>query len=224
MKQLQKAKKPSGVFFLRLAGVLLCLVLILTCLLSGLLARYIDKNKVESPARVIQFEKLTVNNNDNVFTDPDTHKMLLAPGITIHRNTSISFGGSEAACYVFLRVTPSEFTKSDDYRFRYGTVSGKTIDFTVDPGWTFLKVDNGASVYYTITDPNEALTEQPVFQNGNITVGSGFTHADMQALPSTIRIAVDSYAVQLDGFGDYATEAAHAEAAWDSVKQHTMDI
>ena len=224
MKQSQKAKKPSGVFFMRLAGVLFCLVVLLTCLLSGILARYTKEGDVDTTARVIKFEPLTVDDNDSVFTDPDNHTMLLAPGMTIHRNTSVSFGGSEAACYVFLRVTTAEFTKTDNYTFSYGTVAGKTIGFAVDSSWTFLKVDNGASVYYTITDPNEALDAKPVLQNGSITVGADFTRADIEALPTTIRLACDAYAVQLDGFGDYATEAEHAAAAWDSVKQHDIYI
>lgn len=224
MKQQKESKKRTGVFFMRLSGILLCLVLLLTCLLSGILARYLEKDPVADPARVIRFEKLTINNNDNVFTDPDTHTMLLAPGMTIHRNTSVSFGGSEAACYVFLRVTTDEFTKSGNYDFRYGSGTGKTIDFAVDSGWTFLKVDNGASVYYTITDPNESLDAKPVLENGVITVGGNFTRTEMQAIPSTIRVAFDAYAVQLDGFGDFATETEHATTAWNSVKQHNVDI
>ena len=224
MKQPQSTKKPSGILSLRLAAVLLCLVVLLTCLSAGIFARYVGTGQTNNPARVIQFEKLTINDNDNVFTDPDTHTMLLAPGMTIHRNTSISFGGSEAACYVFLRVTTAEFTKADDFAYRYGTVSGKTIDFAVDNGWTFLKTDNGASVYYTVTDPNEALSAKPVLQNGTIIVGASLTRADIEALPSTLNVAFDAYAVQLDGFGDYATEAAHAAAAWDSVKQHDIYI
>lgn len=224
MKQPQSTKKPSGILSLRLAAVLLCLVVLLTCLSAGIFARYVGTGQTNNPARVIQFEKLTINDNDNVFTDPDTHTMLLAPGMTIHRNTSISFGGSEAACYVFLRVTTAEFTKADDFAYRYGTVSGKTIDFAVDNGWTFLKTDNGASVYYTVTDPNEALNAKPVLQNGTIIVGASLTRADIEALPSTLNVAFDAYAVQLDGFGDYATEAAHAAAAWDSVKQHDIYI
>ncbi len=225
MNQRKEIKKSSGVFFIRLAGVLLCLVLLLTCLLSGILARYTHNSPVDDPARVIKFEKLTVNDNTNVFTDPDTHTMLLAPGITIHRNTSVTFGGSEAACYVFLRVHTTEFTKSGNYDFNYGTVSGKTITFAVDDSWTFLKTDNGDSVYYTVTDPNEALSAKPVLEDGSIYVGSDFTRTEMEALPiATMQIAFDSYAVQLDGFGDYATEAEHAAAAWDSVKTHNVNI
>lgn len=224
MNQPKKTKKLSGAFFLRLAGVLLCLVVLLTCLLSGILARYLRNDEVNDPARVIKFEKLTVDENNNVFTDPETHTMLLAPGLTIQRNTTVSFGGSEAACYVFLRITTAEFTKTDNYHFRYGTTTGKTIDFAVDSGWTFLKTDNGASVYYTVTDVNEALSAKPVLENGTITVGSDFTRTEMAALPSTIQLSCDAYAVQLDGFGDYATEAQHAAAAWDSVKQHNVFI
>ena len=224
MKQPQSTKKPSGILSLRLAAVLLCLVVLLTCLLAGIFARYIGTGTTDNPARVIQFEKLTINDNENVFTDPETHTMLLAPGMTIHRDTSVSFGGSEAACYVFLRVTTDSFTKSGNYDFRSGSGTGKTIDFAVDDGWTFLKVDNGASVYYTITDPNEALDAKPVLENGTITVGASLTRTEIEALPSTLKIAFDAYAVQLDGFGDYATEAAHAAAAWDSVKQHDTYI
>ncbi len=224
MKQPNRQKKLSGSFFMRLAAILFCLVVLLTCLISGILARYIGKDNVSDPARVIRFEKLSVDNNDNVFTDADNHTMLLAPGMTIRRDTAVTFGGAEAACYVFVRITADGFTKSDNFTYRYGTVSGKTIDFAVDSGWTFLKVDNGASVYYTITDPGEGLSAKPVLQNGSITVGSDFTRTDMLALPSTLRLAVDSYAVQFDGFGDFATEAEHASVAWDSVKQHNVEI
>ncbi len=224
MKQPRSTKKPSGILSLRLAAVLLCLVVLLSCLSAGIFARYVSTGQTNAPARVIKFEKLTINDNESVFTDPETHTMLLAPGMTIHRNTSITFGGSEAACYVFLRVTTDSFTKADNFAYRYGTVSGKTIAFSVDSGWTFLKTDNGASVYYTITDPNEALSAKPVLQNGNITVGSDFTRSEIEALPSTLKIAFDAYAVQLDGFGDYATEAEHAAVAWDSVKQHDIYI
>lgn len=224
MEQQKTTKKPLGILSLRLAGILLCLVVLLTCLLAGIFARYVGTGSTNSPARVIKFEKLTINDNDDVFTDPDTHTMLLAPGATIHRDTSISFGGSEAACYVFLRVTTNSFTKTGNYAYQYGTVSGKTINFSVDSGWTYLKTDNGASVYYTITDANEALDAKPVLQNGSITVGDAFTRTEIQALPSTLQIAFDAYAVQLDGFGDYATEAEHAEAAWDSVKTHNIYI
>lgn len=224
MKQPQSTKKPSGILSLRLAAILLCLVVLLTCLSAGIFARYVSTGTMDAPARVIRFEKLTINDNDDVFTDPDEHTMLLAPGMTIHRDTSVSFGGSEAACYVFLRVTTAEFAKTDNFAYSYGTTAGKTITFSVDNSWTFLKVDNGASVYYTITDPNEALSAKPVLQNGTIAVGSNFTRTEMQALPSTLQIAFDAYAVQLDGFGDYATEAEHAAAAWDSVKQHDIYI
>lgn len=224
MKSSQQSKKTFRIFSMRLAGILFCLVVLLACLLSGILARYMNIGNTDNPARVIQFEKLTINENDNAFTDPDSHTMLLAPGMTIHRNTSVSFGGSEAACYVFLRVTTAEFTKADNFTYNYGTTAGKTITFAVDSGWTFLKTDNGASVYYTITDPNEALDAKPVLQDGNIAVGASFTRTEMAALPSTLQIAFDAYAVQLDGFGDYATEAEHAAAAWDSVKQHDTYI
>lgn len=224
MEKPKRTKKPFGVMPLQLAGILFCLVLLLTCLLAGIFARYAKIGKTNNPARVIQFEKLTINENDDVFTDTESHTMLFAPGITLHRNTSVSFGGSEAACFVFLRVNTSDFTKIDDYAYSYGTVTDKTIDFSVDIGWTFLKTDDGASIYYTITDPNEALDAKPVLQNGNITVGESFTRTEMQAIPSTLHIAFDAYAVQLDGFGDFATETEHAEAAWDSVKQHDIYI
>ncbi len=204
-------------------------LLVASFLFTGVaFSKYVITGTTGDSARVLQMGTLTISETGDFVsesvTDGDIRNTLrIIPGVDLDKDIDVRFEGCEAACYVFLRVTPTGWVDIDatGHRiFGVGGTANTALQWSVDEDWTYLTNDGTDYVYYTIVEPNGALAQQNVIKDGVVTVSSSLIRSQLEALPTSLQIAVQGTAVQYDGFGDFATEAAHAAAAWNSVSAH----
>lgn len=188
-----------------LACVLLCLTLVSIRLSSGVVARYTTTADSGDSARVIRFGNLTLTE-----TADQTY---IAPGMALEWNASVTFTGSESATFVFVEVSGVES----------GADSTVTL-FTDGPRWT---VDTGADkwnylgpytkdaktkyVYYWELEPNETMTDVPLFENAVSTAVPDSLTAEQIAAIGSVTPKFRASVVQSNGFDD-------AAAAWESLE------
>lgn len=204
-----------------LACVLLCLTLFSLHFTSRLYARYTVSSSGADSARVITFGQIELTETGDFETDGKTMKLI--PGVDLKKTARVSFDGSEAATYVFVKVDLTSdnmtWTKSDD---TYSLMNGSKMlmEWSVDTseGWQFLKQEtDNAYIYYMALAPNQSLSDADIIEgadtsatDGYLTVSEYITQSEMKQMTG-ISISFQAAAVQSGGF-------ASAEAAWDSVK------
>ena len=155
-------------------------------------SRYMASAYSQDGARVAAFGGLTVT---------DSGVTPVQPGVAAQKDLTVRFEGSEAATYVFVELTGSDWTQGTDNRtYTYG--AGR-LSWRVADGWTHLQ-DN---VYYRELAPNTALNAG-LIDGGAVNVSEYMTRTELQALPTTLGIRVQAAAVQREG-GDTA------QIAWE---------
>ena len=204
---MRKQIKPH-VFVLRLAAVLLILVMLSTSMLAGRYARYASTATGGDSARVIRFGDLTLTESGNFY---DGNKLMVIPGVDLTKKAVVDFTGSEAATYVFLEITPSNWAVSGDhlsYSVMFGSKTG--LYWEVAAGWGYLLSENGTHVYYRALDPNTPLSQADIIaQDGKITVSAQITKSELASM-TDVSIDLRISAVQAGGF-------ASVTAAWNSI-------
>ena len=105
-----------------IATFLFCLTLISIHLTSGLYAKYISSASGNDSARVIKFGELTITETGDFYED---NKLMIIPGVDLIKKATVSFSGSESATYVFLEITPSKCSTTDNKTFSLMS-NGKT--------------------------------------------------------------------------------------------------
>ncbi len=214
-------ERSHGKTILICALVLLCLVAISTYLTGGSYARYRVESNTEDGARVMKFGTLTIEETGDFTAETTGNQFIVTPGVDLEKKATVSFTGAEAAMYVFVKVEAAGFSKGDD-NYTFGAVSGK-ISWKVDDGaFTYLNgTDSAYNVYYKILEPNEVLADCEIIEDSEVSVSENLKNSELTTFAeSSHYIKFEAYAVQLDGFGDFDTEAEHALAAWTSVSAH----
>ena len=190
-----------------LAAILLCLTLISIHLTSGLYAKYISSASGNDSARVIKFGELTLTEEGDFY---EGNKLMIIPGVALTKKATVSFSGSESATYVFVEITPSKWSTTDNKTFSLMSNGKTAMQWNVAKGWLFLKSDNGTYIYYRELTPNtELIATDIIAENGKITVSNQITKSEIQVMTG-ISIKLRATVVQSGGF-------ENPEAAWNSV-------
>ena len=190
-----------------LAAILLCLTLISIHLTSGLYAKYISSASGNDSARVIKFGELTLTEEGDFY---EGNKLIIIPGVALTKKATVSFSGSESATYVFVEITPSKWSTTDNKTFSLLSNGKTAMQWNVAEGWLFLKSDNGTYIYYRELTPNtELIATDIIAENGKIAVSNQITKSEIQVMTG-ISIKLRATVVQSGGF-------ENPEAAWNSV-------
>ena len=190
-----------------LAAILLCLTLISIHLTSGLYAKYITSASGSDFARVIKFGELTLTEEGDFY---EGNKLMIIPGVALTKKATLSFLGSESATYVFIEITPSKWSTTDNKTFSLLSNGKTAMQWNIAEGWLFLKSDNGTYIYYRELTPNtELIATDIIAENGKITVSNQITKSEIQVMTG-ISIKLRATVVQSGGF-------ENPEAAWNSV-------
>ena len=190
-----------------LAAILLCLTLISIHLTSGLYAKYISSASGNDSARVIKFGELTLTEEGDFY---EGNKLMIIPGVALTKKATVSFSGSESATYVFVEITPSKWSTTDNKTFSLLSNGKTAMQWNIAEGWLFLKSDNGTYIYYRELTPNtELIATDIIAENGKIAVSNQITKSEIQVMTG-ISIKLRATVVQSGGF-------ENPEAAWNSV-------
>ena len=190
-----------------LAAILLCLTLVSMHLISGLYAKYISSASGNDSARVIKFGELTLTEEGDFY---EGNKLMIIPGVALTKKATVSFSGSESATYVFVEITPSKWSTTDNKTFSVMSNGKTAMQWNVAEGWLFLKSDNGTYIYYRELTPNtELIATDIIAENGKIAVSNQITKSEIQVMTG-ISIKLRAIVVQSGGF-------ENPEAAWNSV-------
>lgn len=181
------------------AAVLFCLTLFSIHFMSGFYAKYTSRASGEDSARVIKFGELTLTETG----DFASGTAFIIPGVDLTKKAVVSFGGSESATYVFVKIDLSSNWENSGNTF---SIDDK-LSWSVADGWSYL--DGSKYVYYRELSPNDTLTADVIAENGKITVSDEITKAEIGSLTG-IKIDITGYVVQLNGF-------ASPSEAWASV-------
>lgn len=197
-------------------------LLVASFLMTGVtFSKYIAASTGGDSARVATIQELSITESEgNYDTDNDGKKeWVVIPGVDLKKDAKVSFGGSEVATYVFVKLsTTGSWTTADNKTFTISDGSKLLMSWSVADGWSYLLTSTGGSrVYVYKTDnnnivaPNTALNEA-VIKDGTITVTEDVTEANIEKTGGTITLR--AYAVQSSGF-------ASAQDAWNSVSAKT---
>lgn len=217
--------KIKSNFMLRLASFLFVCVIVSTVTLAGLLARYVTSDGGSDSARVIKFNTVQITENNTNAGD----QFIICPGVDIKKDVEVTFGGSEAATYVFLTIDASKNWKSfesgdNKYQHAYMLNEKECLTYEVDEQWSYhtseTNDDKKTFVYYMYLDPNDSISDFEVIKDeGTIKVSRYVTMDDLATMVSVsgsvkkslVDLDFKAVAVQANGFED-VTEA------WNSVK------
>ena len=190
-----------------IATFLFCLTLISIHLTSGLYAKYISSASGNDSARVIKFGELTLTEEGDFY---EGNKLMIIPGVALTKKATVSFSGSESATNVFVEITPSKWSTTDNKTFSLMSNGKTAMQWNVAEGWLFLKSDNGTYIYYRELTPNtELIATDIIAENGKIAVSNQITKSEIQVMTG-ISIKLRATVVQSGGF-------ENPEAAWNSV-------
>ena len=190
-----------------IASFLFCLTLISIHLTSGLYAKYISSASGNDSARVIKFGELTLTEEGDFY---EGNKLMIIPGVALTKKATVSFSGSESATYVFVEITPSKWSTTDNKTFSLMSNGKTAMQWNVAEGWLFLKSDNGTYIYYRELTPNtELIATDIIAENGKIAVSNQITKSEIQVMTG-ISIKLRASVVQSGGFDN-------PESAWSSI-------
>lgn len=202
----QKEKKRN--LPMRMFCALFCLVMITFYMIGGLYAKYSVAQSSGGEARVIKFGRLFLTESGDFGADGT---LRIIPGVNLTKKAVVSFEGSEASTYIFVKVTPSsDFTTTDNKSFAVWRDGQRKMQWEIADEWVFLETDkDGGWVYYRTLAPNTPLEADILADSGRITVSDSITKAEISTM-NTISIGIRAFAVQNAGFADPA-------AAWESL-------
>lgn len=203
---------------MRIASVLLCLVLLTTCLSSGLYARYTVSGTSSDSARVIKFGEVTLTETGDFVKEDNINKYVITPGVNLIKDVEVDFGGSESSTYVFVEMILSNgWDTEDNYHFVYGNdylvFDINKYDSSSTTGWNL--VPGTSYVYYIELDPNTPLTDYDVIANinddtkGDVVVSTSIIKSIIESL-NNISIKFQATVVQSNGFNSVTD-------AWNSI-------
>ena len=210
LNQNQKRRSSLTVseLLLFLAGILFCLVLITSAMMSGLFARYRTSDTGSDSARVAQFGDLTLVETGDFGSGGNGAGMLI-PGVNLQKDAKVSFTGSEMTTFVFVEISAPGWSMTDGRHF--SAAEGK-LSWSVMETWTLLADSN--YVYYLTLEPNTVLDGAQVIaplanSDDQIRVSDAITEEDMAALKKeNLTITLQASVIQAGGF-------ASAKDAWE---------
>ena len=198
-----------------LAGILFYFVIVTTYLSGGLLARYTTSDTSSDSARVIKFGQLYLEQT-NAQQGGTSH--VVTPERNIDMKVTVSFGGSEADTFVFVKVSAPKWERVKNntiYTNEFRSANGKA-SWTVADGWTHVKTTGNEYVYYRKVESGNTLDKVDFIKNGIITIKSDIKNADLYAI-NEAKLDMTAYVVQANGFNASQYEIDNALDAWNSI-------
>lgn len=196
-------RKPKTNIAMCIAGVLFCLTMVSTYMVSGLFARYSSTGTGSDSARVIKFGKITIEETGDFIGN--TKNMIIIPGVDLKKEAVVRFEGSESATYVFVEVDlTGDWTYVEPGTFLYGTL----MDWAIADGWQYLK--GSQYVFYRELDPNTALEAQ-VIKDQTVHVSDSITKNTIQTIDG-MSITFRASVVQSNGFASVSDAWASLES------------
>lgn len=188
------------------ACILLCLTLFSFHLCGGLYAKYTASGQGSDSARVIKFSNITITETGDFY---EANKLMIIPGVDIKKEAKVNFKGSEAATYVFVKVTQTAAWSVEPGNKAFSlSASGKELmSWQIADGWDYLA--DTQYVYYRTLEPNQQLNDVDIIKDGKINVSADITKGELGAL-GDVAIGLRATVVQATGF-------ENAAAAWASV-------
>lgn len=223
-----------------IAMVLFYFTLVSIYLTSGLYAKYTTKGSAQDGARVIKFGGLVLEEtcgymNGTKFVEGD---LVIIPGVNLVKDVEVSFTGSEADTYIFVKAEMEGWVTSDYVHFSVmseelkndkGEIVREPIELMSmalnTAEWTYLTNEGNTYVYYKLVKNNSEISKIDFVANakgitsdikGQIKVSSFMTKKDVEKLwkkaeaGNEIAMNVSAYAAQANGF-------ANVEEAWISI-------
>ena len=210
-------KKQRRRLRLPFSAVLAYLLLAAFALCGTTLSRYVGKTALGDAARVAYIKELVLE-EDGDFTSPG--QWIITPGADMTKKAAVHFYGSEMACYVFVKISTSGWTRTGEYSYLCRAEDTDALSWSVDDGWAFLCGDDGGAVYYCIVSANNEVVLDVVGDGGRIAVSKDLTRTGLAKIGS-ISVTIETTAVQYHGFPEgteIKTEQQRALAVWDTVK------
>ena len=214
---------------LMMALVLFYLTVFSTYLTAGLYAKYVVTGNGGDSARVIKFGQLTLEEESDLEEkSKDKYSKIISPGNKLNMDVTVSFTGSEADTYIFVKVYAPGWTPKN-YNINFVDTSGNISCGIDNSKWTYLDSylehpsDENETIHvYYYKDPttgaqhlesNTAITDVPVLRpldaDKEIIISGALSKQDMKQM-SGLSLDFTAYAVQAGGF-------ANAKAAWESI-------
>lgn len=210
MKMSEKKTLPVRLYVIYL--------LIATFIFTGItFSKYVTSGIAGDSARVARIGEIRITETGDFTASSDSNRFMYIPGVSVEKKAELKFEGAEFACYVFLKVTPKGWTKvtGNDYSF---SAAGGKLSWAVDDGWKYLTAEDGTYIYYCVVEANDAIIAKPIIEDSVVNVSENLLRSEIDTIKtSLLEIDFQATAVQLDGFGDFDTEAEHALKAWTSV-------
>lgn len=203
----QKKREPIVNVAMTAALVMFWLVIITTYLSAGLFAKYSTKDDGGDKARVIKFGQVTVT--EEKLDENNSREFIFTPGVPIEKIVTVSFDGSEADTYVFIKLDTPGWTRSETHDFALTQGTAPIMSWSVDENW--LAVPDTENVYYAFLDSNTPMNVKPVIKDNKITVSKSTRSAYAALAGVTLNINVTAYVVQAHGFET-------VQAAWASLQ------
>lgn len=195
-------------FHVPLKALLLYVLLISVMVMGVTFSKYVTVSYSGDAARVARFGDLYITENGEAYEANKDYKVV--PGVNLTRDIVLHFEKSEVACYVFFQVDAESFTKNGK-NYIYGS-GENSISFRVTElgtRWSSFDLEDGKTIYYTVVEPNESISQPIIANRGAIIVNKALS---IEALEKPdISIKVKATAVQYGGFTD-------AKAAYSAIK------
>ena len=196
-------RKPKMNIAMCVAGVLFCLTMVSTYMVSGLFARYSSTGTGSDSARVMKFGKITIEETGDFVGN--TKNMMIIPGVDLEKKAVVNFDGSEAATYVFVEVDlAGNWTYAEPGTFLYGTL----MDWAVADGWHYVR--GSKYVFYRELAPNTTLSV-PIIKENKVHVSENITKETIQTFDG-MTITFRASVVQSNGFAGVSDAWASLES------------
>ena len=214
--QKQKFRLPFSaiVMYLSLAAILLTGVTY---------SKYVTGTTTGDAARVAYMKDISIEETGN-FTEQN--KWIILPGVDMEKNAAVHFEGSEMACYIFLHIKTTGWTRKQTHSYSCPVDNTEALAWEVSSNWSYLTDDGtGGAVYYCIVSANTTFDAEVLGNNGKITVSPELTRTQLGTLTENLEnglsIDIGAIAMQyhgISGDAEYADELSRAKAAWELVK------
>lgn len=192
-----KFNKKMPLTFTHVLLLLFCAVLITSHFVNGIYAKYSSGINGSDSGRVIYFGDIRISQpNDDINT--------LIPGISSEKETLVSFDGSEAQTYIFVKISAS-----DEWTYKNGAFYALNDKISISvsgDAWSRLDIDDECLLYLSLA-PNEVLLDEQVIYT--VSTSENATKTELDSIKSS-NISIYATAVQGNGF-------ANAYDAWQSV-------
>lgn len=216
-------KSQKQKFRLPFSAIIMYLSLAAILVTGVTYSKYVTGTTTGDAARVAYMKDISIEETGN-FTEQN--KWIILPGVNMEKNATVHFEGSEMACYIFLHIKTTGWTRNQTHSYSCPVDNTEALAWNVRQDWKYLTDDGtGGAVYYSVVSANTVFRADVLGNNGTITVSPELTRTQLEALTENLEnglsIDIGAIAVQYHGISEesgYTDELSRAQAVWDLVK------